>query len=165
MSENDKKKIAQRLSTRVATGIMFVELDYLPRHSTPDLAWIRNIYILLSFYTELLLKAIFIIKGKFTNPDELKKQLIKMGHDLELIGKKIGNDNLMTFGIKQIKCVQPYYLIETEGGVFYVEDFTDIRYDFIDGKIRTLKGDEHKMFDKQIKIMHEINSILKPLVW
>ena len=88
-----------------------------------------------------------------------------MGHNLELIGQKIGKDNLIVFGIKKIKCLQPDYLIETESGDFYVEDFIDIRYDFIDGKIRKLKGDEHEMFNKQIKIMHKINAILKPLVW
>ena len=47
MNEQEKKEIAQRLTTRVSTGLMFVEFEYLDRHSTPDAAWIRNIYILL----------------------------------------------------------------------------------------------------------------------
>lgn len=165
MTEEEKKKIAQRLSTRVETGIMFIELDYLPRHDKPDAAWIRNIYILLSYYTELLLKAIFIIKRDFTDVDELESKLRSMGHNLHFIGQKIGENNLLLFGIRKIQCLKPDYSIETNYGSFSVEDFIDIRYDFIDGRIRQLYGTEHEMFKKQIEIMHQINSILKPLVW
>jgi len=60
MSESEKKEIAERLSARVSTGLYFIEFNYLDEHSTPDAAWIRNIYILLSFYTELLLTEIFM---------------------------------------------------------------------------------------------------------
>lgn len=161
----EKKKIAQRLTTRVSTGLMFIEFNYLNTHSTPDAAWIRNIYILLSFYTELLLKAIFVIKENFTNLSDLDKRLRKMSHNLETVSKQIGESVLLEFNIKNIKFVNHEYLIETDDGNFYVKDFNDIRYDFLDGRVRTLNGDEHEMFKKQIEIMLKINGKLKPLVW
>jgi hypothetical protein len=165
MNENEKKEIARRLSARVSTGISFVELDYLPRHEKPDAAWIRNIYILLSFYAELLLKAIFVIRGNFASVDELEDALKKMGHNLETIGQQIGTSELLIFGIKKIQRTNPDYLIETNEGNFSVEDFIDIRYDFIDGKVRTLNGTEHEMFKKQIEIMHKINKVLKSFIY
>lgn len=165
MDEEEKREIGQRLTTRVSTGLSFIEFNYLNNHSTPDAAWIRNIYILLSFYTELLLKAIFIATKQFNNIGELDNQLRKIGHDFEAAGREIGKDRLSEFDIKNIQFENHEYLIETNVGDFYVKDFNDIRYDFIDGKVRTLHGDEHEKFKKQIEIMLAINGKLKPLVW
>jgi len=166
MSEDDKKIIGQRLSTRIETGLYFVESEYLNRHSNPDLAWIRNIYILMSFYTELLLKAIFVMKGTFSNKTELENKLRRdMSHNLEKIGQELGEDILKEFGIISIKKNNPDYLIETVDGNYKVEDFIDIRYDFLEGKIRTIYGDEHEMFRIQINSMRNSNKILKSLVW
>ena len=88
-----------------------------------------------------------------------------MGHNLENIGQQIGVAGLEQFGIKNIKCTDPDYLVETEGGSFRVEDFTDIRYDFIEGKVRNIPADEHDMFRRQIKALEKANGILKPLIW
>ena len=165
MNEDEKKKIGQRLTSRVSTGLSFIEFNYLNNHSTPDAAWIRNIYILLSFYTELLLKAIFVAKKQFTDVNDLDNQLRKMGHDFVAAGREIGKDELLEFGIKNIRFVNHEYIIEINNGEFYVKDFNDIRYEFLDGQVRTLQGDEHEKFKKQIAIMLAINGKLKPLVW
>ncbi len=165
LSTAEKNIIAQRLSSRAETGAYFVEFEYLARHKTPDLAWIRNIYILLSFHTELLLKGIYVYTNDFDNLDKLEFSLRKAGHNLKILGEMIGTDNLLIFGINQISNLSPGYLIETKYGNFKVEDFIDIRYDFIDGKTRTLYGNEHELFSEQIKIMHQINAILTPLVY
>lgn len=165
MNEEEKKQICQRLTTRVSTGLSFIEFNYLNNHTTPDAAWIRNIYILLSFYTELLLKAIFVAKRQFIDINDLDNQLRKMGHDFVAAGQQIGESELHDFGIKSIKFTNHEYIIETNDGEFYVKDFNDIRYDFLDGRVRTLHGDEHEKFKKQIEIMLAINSKLKPLVW
>ena len=165
MDEDEKKKIGQRLTTRVSTGLMFIEFNYLNHHNTPDAAWIRNIYILLSFYTELLLKAIYVAKNSFTDTDDLDQKLRKIGHNFEAASKKIGQENLKEFGIQNIRFINHEYIIETSDEDFYASDFNDIRYDFIDGRVRTLNGDEHEKFKKQIEIMLAINSKLKPLVW
>ena len=165
MNEDEKKQIGQRLTTRVSTGLSFIEFNYLNNHATPDAAWIRNIYILLSFYTELLLKAVFIVKKEFTDVNDLDNQLRKIGHNFVAAGKEIGESELLEFGIKAIRFVNHEYLIETNDGEFYVKDFNDIRYDFLDGRVRTLQGNEHEEFKKQIEIMLAINSKLKPLVW
>src|SRR3989344_7815835 len=114
MNEDEKKQIGQRLTTRVATGLSFIEFNYLNNHTTPDAAWIRNIYILLSFYTELLLKAIFIAKEQFRDVDDIDVRLRKIGHNFVVAGQKIGKGGLREFGIKDIRFVNHEYLIETD---------------------------------------------------
>lgn len=165
MDESEKKQVGQRITSRVSAGLSFIEFNYLHNHPTPDAAWIRNIYILLSFYTELLLKAIFITKKQFADINDLDNRLRKIGHDFVVAGKEIGESDLREFGIKAIRFVEHEYLVETDDGEFYVKDFNDIRYDFLDARVRTLHGDEHEGFKKQIEIMLTINSKLKPLVW
>lgn len=164
MTEEEKKEIAQRLSARVSTGMSFVE-EYLYQHERPDLAWIRNIYLLLSFYTELLLKAIYVAKRTFASKEEIEQKLIRMGHNLENIGKEIGSADLQQFGIKSIKRSTPDYFVETKEGNFRVEDFIDIRYDFIEGKVRNIPSDEHEMFKTQIRALDKANTILKALIY
>ena len=162
---NEKKEILQRLVARISTGLSFVEMDYLPRHEHPDAAWIRNIYILISFYTELLLKAIYIINNDFESVEALDNHLRKLGHNLEKIGAEITKADTSNFGVKKIVLQGHEYLLQTEDGNFLIQDFTDIRYDFIDGRIHTLNGNEHELFKQQIEIMLKINGKLKAFAW
>src|SRR3989344_8326682 len=162
MTDGEKKEVLKRLTSRVSAGLLFVELDYLPRHENPDAAWIRNIYILVSFYTELLLKAVYIVNSDFRDLNDMDTQLRKLGHNLERISAGFAKKN---FGITKVRLQNHEYCLDTNLGSFCVKDFNDIRYDFIDGKVRTLNGDEHELFKKQIEIMLEINKKLKTLVW
>ena len=165
MNQEEKNKIAQRLSARVETGLSFIEFDYLDRHEKPDAAWIRNIYILLSFYTELLLKAIFVASKEFSDISDLDKKLKGVGHNLSNLGHQMGARDLLKFGIKQIKPVDSGFEVQVNDVNFFTEDFTDIRYDFIECKIRKLNGTEHESFRKQIDILRKINKTLKEIIW
>ncbi|MBP6859422.1 MAG: hypothetical protein KBC69_02265 [Candidatus Magasanikbacteria bacterium] len=165
MTDSEKKKILQRLWMRASTGLYFIKSDYLARHETPDILWIRNIYILLSFYTELFLKAIYIINTDFESLNILDQKLRGLGHNLDKIGIEIKKART-NFGIKNVVLKNKEYWIEFNAGSFYVKDFNDIRYDFLDDKVRTLNGNEHRMFSEQIEIMLKIiNGEMKPLVW
>lgn len=161
----NKNEILQSLSARISTGLTFIEFEYLRRHSSPDSAYIRNIYILLSYYSELLIKAIYIATTETENINVLDEKLKKQAHDLKKIGKEIGAEKLMEYGIFKIDKIGEEYSIRTIGEVFYVKDFTDIRYDFIGNRVRTLEGDEHILFQHQIKIMHQILKRLKKDAW
>ena len=111
------------------------------------------------------MKAIFIIEKQFADINDLDNRLRQIGHNLEIAGCEIGKDTLLKFGIKDIKFINKEYFIETNDGDFYVKDFNDIRYDFLEVKVRSLNGDEHQMFKRQIDVMLKINGELKPLVW
>lgn len=163
MKEEEKKKILQRLLMRVQTGLFFIKTDYLARHKKTDVLWIRNIYILLSFYTELFLKMIYVFSNDFDSLADMDTKLRGLRHDLGKIGCELkkGVDN---FGINNISLKDNEYCIETEYGTFYVKDFIDIRYDFLDDSVRILNGDEHNMFNNQIEIMLKISKKLQPLI-
>jgi hypothetical protein len=166
MSPKEIKEILQRLTTRVSTGLSFIEDNYLRVHKTPDPAWIRNPYILLSFYSELLFKALYLYTNKFASLKELDEKYRDQGHNLERIGNNLGSDILLKYEIRSIKDNGAHeYHIDTEEGGFYVMDFIDIRYDFLDDRVRTIKGNEHSMFMRQIKLLRKINSSLSEYAW
>lgn len=146
---------------------MFVQHVYLSRYKTPDSAWIRNIYILLSFYTELLFKAIYVYEKKHGNKEELNKIFKeKQRHNLEKIAADIGTAVLERYGVYEVKKMRTHeYRIKTDVGIFWVKDFVDIRYDFIDGRVRKLKGSEHEMFERQIIAINRIASFLNGPAW
>jgi len=166
MRQNIQQAILRRLVTRIRTGTMFIEFVYLERYKTPDAAWIRNIYILLSFYTELLLKAIYVYEKKHGSKTELDNFFRQQGHKLERIADDIGADVLVKYGIFEVKRMRTHeYRIQTDVGTFCVKDFVDIRYDFIDGRVRKLTGREHDMFKIQIVAINRIAAFLNGPAW
>lgn len=166
MRPRTQQAILRRLVTRVRTGTTFIESVYLDRYKTPDGAWIRNIYILLSFYTELIFKAIYVYEKKHGSKKELDAVFRKQSHDLEKVAKDIGADILLRYGIYEVKRMRTHeYQIKTDIGTFRVKDFVDIRYDFIDGRVRKLTGSEHDMFKIQITAINRIASFLNGPAW
>lgn len=171
MDTNTKNEIILNITARITVGLDFIESNYLRISKRPDTAWIRNIYILLSFYTELLLKAIFIYYGIFSDVIDLDKKLRRTGHDLEKIGKKIGKKKLANLNITDIKGIKDKngifnveYSISSKYGGFNVKDFIDIRYDFIEGKVRNVDNNENEKFKSQIDIIMKINKHLERLI-
>lgn len=166
MRPRTKQAILRRLVTRIRTGTSFIEFVYLDRYKTPDTAWIRNIYILLSFYTELLLKAIYVYEKKHGSKKDLDVVFRKQSHNLERIANDIGETVLLKYGIFEVKRMRTNeYRIKTDVGNFYVKDFIDIRYDFVDGRVRKLTGREHDMFKTQIVAINRIASFLNGPAW
>lgn len=167
MRSKTQQAILRRLVVRVRTGSAFIQNVYLDHYKNPDPAWIRNIYILLSFYTELLFKAIYVYEKKHGNKAELDKVFgQKYRHDLEKIAGDIGPLTLAKYGIKEVKRLRTKeYRIKSDVGTYYVKDFIDIRYDFIDGKVRKLKGNEHELFETQLLSINRIAAFLNGPAW
>ncbi len=166
MRKRAKQLILRRIVARIYAGTTFITNVYLDHHSHPDTAWIRNIYILLSFYTELLLKAIYIYEKEYSKRQDLEKVLITQGHNLERIGKELGPDILKKYNIYNIKKFRRHqYKVVTDVGTFYVKDFVDIRYDFLTPRVRKLKGNEHEMFRIQIAFINRIVAFLNGPAW
>ena len=144
MNNQEKYDIAFRMTARASTGLSFIE-DHLTRYQFTDSAFLRSFYILLSYNTELILKSRVVMKDNFLNKNEINKKLTALLHDIEKIGKDMGNAELLKLGINTIaKNEDRYILTTTDWKVIYIEDFVDIRYDFIEGKIRTIDNQEHE---------------------
>lgn len=157
-----KKQIAERIIARVSTGFAFIEHKYIvPQRnaSGPDLAWVRNVYILFSFYFELLLKSELLLTQSFADIVELSSRLKKLGHNIKAICDEIGN--LDDIGIKDISFQNGEYKIATFDKMIYVKDFNDIRYDFIEGKVRSLTSNEDSIIEDSLKGADEILKKIK----
>ncbi|MBU4015255.1 hypothetical protein KKC83_02935 [Patescibacteria group bacterium] len=102
--------------------------DFLVSDITEDEPRFRSYYILLSYAFELMLKSRLVM---VTNISE--DELIKIyGHDVKKILQKLKDLNeLKNIGIKDLPEVikQYIYKIETtDSKIFYIYDFTNIRY-------------------------------------
>ncbi|MDO8557148.1 MAG: hypothetical protein Q7R98_01655 [Candidatus Jorgensenbacteria bacterium] len=146
MNKKEKYDIAFRMATRASTGLSFIK-NYLDseRCRLDGSAYLRSLYILLSYNTELILKSRIVMKDNFLNKNEVNKKLKALLHNIEKMGKDIGNAELLKLGINTItKNGDKYIFITTDKKEIYIEDFADIRYDFIEGKTRTTDGQEYE---------------------
>jgi hypothetical protein len=156
MNNQERFKIAYRMTSRASTGLSFIE-DYLTEHPTTDPAYLRSIYILLSYNTELILKSIVVMKNNFLNKNDVNKKLKTLLHDIEKIGKNIGRIQLLKLDISTIiKNGDQYILTTTDNQKICIEDFADIRYDFIDGKVKTVDNQEHERIARYAKQLRSI---------
>lgn len=164
MNKEERKQIAFRMITRVETGLMFIrdKFVYEPRRTNaggPDAAWIRNAYILFSFYFELLLKTELVLTKSFADIIELDTKLRKLGHHIGDMCHAI--DNLEDIGIKDFSFENGEYKISTFDKTIYIKDFVDIRYDFVEGKIRNLPMNENSIIEESLDGADEIVKKIK----
>ena len=161
MNNKEKYEVAFRLTAGASSGLNFLE-DYLYDNQKTDIAYIRSIYMLLSYYVELLLKSRVVMLGSFLNKDDLKKKLIKVSHNLIKIKKELGSNELLKIGIKEVTKNDTEYIIKTTNNTeIKVEDFIDIRYDYLFGKMRVISGKEHKEIMKYIEYLFKILESVK----
>lgn len=126
MNNQEKYKIAFRMTCRASSGLCFIE-DHLMRYFVTDSAFLRSFYILLSYNAELILKSRIVMTGSFIDKNEIDKKIKSLSHDILKIGKVLGDDELMKLGIKEItKTDNQYKIITINKKEAIIEDFTDI---------------------------------------
>ncbi|MDP3763781.1 MAG: hypothetical protein Q8Q92_04035, partial [bacterium] len=147
MNENIKNELAKRAIFRAQSGLYFLQDVVLPHiQSGTDAAYSRSAYILLSFNTELVLNALFILGSKKTSEADIMKDLVSASksHNLENLFNRIPKES--RFGIQSAvrKNVNGFvrYDIKLNNSVVTVEDFTDVRYDFKKNALRSINQNE-----------------------
>ena len=139
MDINEKQKIAFRMTMRASQAIKFVKNYLGPRLNYIDEPWLRWLYILLSFAFELILKSRVVMLSKASDISHLGNELKSYSHDFAKISGKLKQDELKKVGIKSVilNNASSNYIVETtDGKNLTIENFNDIRYDFISGRIR-----------------------------
>ena|SRR3989344_2540439 len=155
-----REKIMDRMLTRAETGLYFID-DFLYDHSAKDGAYFRSICLLLSYSFELVLKATVVLVSKCSTKKELEKELRNLNHDIIKISNKLNTNELNDIGIKSISAKISTnfigYIAKTmDDKEISIENFTDIRYDFMSDSLRSLPEDiEFKMW------VAETHNILK----
>lgn len=157
MANEEKYKYAYKLTSVASTGLSFVEdsLACLMKNAT-DLAFLRSFYMLLSYNLELILKSRIVMTENFLDKNVVNDELRKLGHDIKKIGERLGENNLKDLGIKEIGENNQYKITTTENKEVYVENFTKIRYDFLDDVMRNVDNQEHERIKEYIKALTDV---------
>ena len=147
MNENIKNELAKRAIFRAQSGLYFLQDVVLPHiQSGTDAAYSRSAYILLSFNTELILSALFILGSKKTTESEIIKDLIAASklHNLQSLFDQVQQE--FRFGIQNVirkdnnGFIQ--YEVKINDSTAVIEDLTDVRYDFKKNSLRPVNQNE-----------------------
>lgn len=165
MDNTYQKNISFRIITRAETGLYFLE-HFLYNGNAKDAAWFRSICILLSYSFELILKARVTSISKYNKKEELEKELRDLGHDIVGISAYLGEKELENLGIKSIKNRNTsnfvgYIITTTDNKEIVIEDFIEIRYDFMNDSLRNFEENETvKMYiEEMIKIAGKVKKL------
>jgi len=79
----------------------------------------------------------------FSDKQAINDELRKLGHDITKIGETLAAD-LEKLGVREItESSSQYKVITTDNKEIYIENFTKIRYDFLDDVMRNVDNQEH----------------------
>lgn len=150
-----KKQIADRVISRSESGLYFLEKFLRNERGGTDPAYSRSIFIILSYSFELILKSLLVLNSESLNIKELDKELRSNLHDFDKISKKLKSE-LLNIGISNIKLTKQKsfleYIVEiTDTSKILVQDFTNVRYDFMSDDLRNIEQDEVYRIKGEIK--------------
>jgi len=149
-------------------------LEQICRGGT-DVAYSRSVYILLSFYCELLLKAylFLLLKDEYGRKTEAELNDLLRGkkdHDLKDLSDKIGKDDLVKLGIDKVYChetnndLKRYVITLTNKKKIKIDDLVTVRYDFVSEKLRSVDPEESKRMKREVKIFLEMTDKVMKMI-
>lgn len=158
MMNEEKYKYAFKLTCVASSGLSFIEdsLRSIMNNAT-DLAYLRSFCILLSYNFELILKSRVVMIKNFSDKKDINDELGRLGHDIIKIKENLGDNNLKELGIKEItENGSQYKIITTDNKEICIENFTKIRYDFLDDIMRRVDSQEHLRIKEYTEILISI---------
>lgn len=157
MNRQEKYKYAYKFTSIASTGLTFVEDSLVnTMNTTTDMAFLRSFYMLLSYNFELILKSRIVMSENFPDKNVMNDELRKLGHDIKKIGNKLGDAGLNELGIKQIDENAQYKITTTDNKEVFIENFTKIRYDFLEDVMRTVDSQEHERIKEYTRILTDV---------
>ncbi len=165
---NEKLSIAERVIRRASSSLYSLEEFLSGQNGGTDGCYSRSRYILLSYGVELLLKSVLVLNSNTHSSKDIGQLLRSKGHNLENIYS--GSEKIfLEVGIKNVKSSQnsdfSEYVIElVSGDEVTVQDFTDVRYDFMENKLRKIDNSEVDTIKKNIEsLLSVVKSIDKKI--
>ena len=158
MTPLEKHKYAYALTSVASTGLSFVEDSLTSMMSdATDLSRLRSFYILLSYNFELVLKSRIVMVENFNDKQSLNSRLVGLGHDIQAIAKALDETNLQELGISKVEKNGTQYKVgTTDNKEMLIEDFTKIRYDFLDDIVRSVDSQEHARIKEYLDVLFSI---------
>lgn len=157
MNNDEKYKYAYKLTSVASSGLCFIE-DSLVNimNDDTDRLFLRSFYMLLSYNFELILKSRVVMIGNFADKDTINDDLRKLGHDIRKIGERLGDANLKDIGVREITENTQYKITTTDNKEVFIENFTKIRYDFLDDVMRNVDNQEHEQIKEYTKTLTDM---------
>lgn len=157
MTPLEKHKYAYALTSVASTGLSFIK-NSLSRtmNDGTDMAYLRSFYILLPYNFELILKSRIVMLHDFSDKNAIDDELRKLSHDIMKIKEALAKDP-QELGIKEIiEDGSRYKIVTTEDKEIYIENFTKIRYDFLDDVMRNVDNQEHTRIKEYANMLFSI---------
>jgi len=93
----------------------------------------------------------------FNDKQSLNSRLVTLGHDIQAIAKELGETSLRELGISKVdKSSTQYKVSTTDNKDLLIEDFTKIRYNFLDDIVRSVDSQEHVHIKEYLDILFMI---------
>ncbi len=143
--EIDKCQIAENILARADSSLYFLEHALtIANMKANDYAWQRSILMILSYAFELIIKAEIVFNSENTNTEDIDKELKDLGHNIQKILQKIDRSGLMTsmgihsYRVDTVGKLKKYVINFKDQNHVTVEDFVDIRYDYVKSDYRDI---------------------------
>ncbi len=157
MNNQEKYKYAFSLTSVASSGLFFIEDYLLGIDNTTDISRLRSFYILLSYNFELLLKSRIVMVESFIDKQAMNNCLVKLGHNIQTIVAALGNPALTEIGIAKVENgLGQYKITTTDNKEVLIENFTMIRYDFLDNIMRIVDFKEHERIKEYLEVLFGI---------
>lgn len=92
----------------------------------------------------------------FTDKQSLNTRLIGLGHNIQAIANALGNTNLQELGIAKVEKNAQYKINTVDNKDVLIEDFTKIRYDFLDNITHSVDSQEHTRIKEYVETLFSI---------
>jgi len=131
-----------------------------------DVAWQRSVLIMLSYAFELILKAKIVITSTKEDVDGVDQELKSFGHDIQKILSELDRRGVLSsmkivrYQVSSNGSFRQYEIYFDDQKQLIVEDFVDIRYDYIKTTLRNVIGHQIviEYIDRIIELSKNVNS-------
>lgn len=165
----NKYQISNNILARANSTLYFLEHAFkFANMKANDVAWQRSVLIMLSYAFELILKAEIVITSTNEDSSGINQELKSFGHNIQEILCELDNRGALppmkiaSYQVSNNGSFRQYEINFDDQKQLVVEDFVDIRYDYINTALRNVTSHEIviEYIDKMIELSKNVSSRL-----
>jgi len=162
-----KNQISNNILARANSTLYFLEHAFkFANMKANDIAWQRSVLIMLSYAFELILKAKIVLTSIKEDINDIDQELKGFGHNIQKILCELDSRGVLpsmkitSYQVSNNGSFRQYEIYFDDQKELIVEDFVDIRYDYIKTALRNVTSHEIviEYIDKMIELSKNVNS-------
>ncbi len=163
----NKDQISNNILARANSTLYFLEHAFkFAGMKANDVAWQRSVLIMLSYAFELILKAEIVTTSTNQDLNDINQELKAFGHNIQKILCELDSRGALpsmkitSYQVSNNGSFRQYEISFDDQKQLVVEDFVDIRYDYIKTALRNVTSHEIVIehIDKMIELSKNVNS-------